>query len=430
MPESPPPPPDSRPVLKRLLLPLMSVLLVLLGAFLVLEIVQHRGAIVSRLSRELAEVPHDFRLVLNQQSDALGVGTVAVAQNQAIVNALAAGDVEGLLASSRSLFERLRHEYGVTHFYFHGPDRVNLLRVHKPSKSGDLINRFTTREAERSEATSSGIELGPLGTFTLRVVRPIVRGTALIGYVELGKEIEEVLAGLHERPGIELALLVSKDALTRAQWEDGLAMLGREGNWDLFPKDVVIYQSGGLLSEFLDRRISHGISLGMEAGHFRADGRDWRVAVEPVLDVSGSLVSRMVVARDVSAEEAGFTRSLVRTTLTVVAILAGLFVFVFVLLRRVDAGLAEKDRVLAESEQRFIDILYASDDAILLIDGETFVDCNEATATMLGYDARPEFLMQHPSALSPPTQPYGQSSLDKANTMIATGTIPHCPNRY
>ncbi|MHB1035423.1 MAG: PAS domain S-box protein [Pirellulales bacterium] len=81
---------------------------------------------------------------------------------------------------------------------------------------------------------------------------------------------------------------------------------------------------------------------------------------------------------------------------------------------------AAAEEAMRESEKRFMDVLYASSDAILLIDGETFVDCNEATARMLGYSSRDEFLMTHPSELSPPTQPDGRSSFEKANEMMRT----------
>ena len=82
---------------------------------------------------------------------------------------------------------------------------------------------------------------------------------------------------------------------------------------------------------------------------------------------------------------------------------------------------AERKRVeetLRESEKRFWDVLYAAKDAILLIDGDKFVDCNEATVRMLGYPTRQEFLMTHPSELSPPQQPDGKSSFEKANEMM------------
>ncbi len=78
------------------------------------------------------------------------------------------------------------------------------------------------------------------------------------------------------------------------------------------------------------------------------------------------------------------------------------------------------EEALRESEQRFLDVLHAADDAILLIDAETFVDCNDATARMLRYACRDDFLMTHPSELSPPEQPDGRSSFEKAGEMIRT----------
>lgn len=87
------------------------------------------------------------------------------------------------------------------------------------------------------------------------------------------------------------------------------------------------------------------------------------------------------------------------------------------------------EAMLLESEKRFLDVLYASPDAILLIDGDKFVDCNEATARMLGYATREEFLMTHPSELSPPKQPDGRNSFDKANEMMK-GAFAEGFNRF
>lgn len=59
-----------------------------------------------------------------------------------------------------------------------------------------------------------------------------------------------------------------------------------------------------------------------------------------------------------------------------------------------------------------------SADAILIIDGDTFVDCNQATVDMLRYDDKQQLLETHPSELSPPCQPDGRDSYEKANEMI------------
>ena len=61
-----------------------------------------------------------------------------------------------------------------------------------------------------------------------------------------------------------------------------------------------------------------------------------------------------------------------------------------------------------------------SADAILIIDGGSFVDCNQATVEMLRYPDKARILQTHPSELSPPLQPDGQDSFTKANEMIAT----------
>ena len=61
-----------------------------------------------------------------------------------------------------------------------------------------------------------------------------------------------------------------------------------------------------------------------------------------------------------------------------------------------------------------------SADAILILDGDLFVDCNQAAVEMLRYRSKDEFLPLHPSRVSPEVQPDGQPSFAKANTMIAT----------
>lgn len=66
------------------------------------------------------------------------------------------------------------------------------------------------------------------------------------------------------------------------------------------------------------------------------------------------------------------------------------------------------------------DLFERSADANLIIDGDTFVDCNEATVRMLRYESKEALLQTHPSELSPEFQPDGRPSFEKANEMMAT----------
>lgn len=74
---------------------------------------------------------------------------------------------------------------------------------------------------------------------------------------------------------------------------------------------------------------------------------------------------------------------------------------------------------LSTSEEKYRTLFERSADAILIIEGDRFVDCNAATVDMLGYPSKEMFLNAHPWELSPPLQPDGRSSDEKAAEMIA-----------
>jgi len=97
------------------------------------------------------------------------------------------GNRDLLLAKSIHLNNTLIKSFDITHFYFHNMDKTCFLRVHNPGRFGDYIDRYTLERAEKTSFVSSGIELGPYGTFTLRVVSPWIIGGKLVGYIELGK---------------------------------------------------------------------------------------------------------------------------------------------------------------------------------------------------------------------------------------------------
>ncbi len=72
-----------------------------------------------------------------------------------------------------------------------------------------------------------------------------------------------------------------------------------------------------------------------------------------------------------------------------------------------------------ESESKYKSLFEMSDDAILVIENNTFVDCNQAVVKMLGYKTKEELLNTHPSELSPEKQPDGRFSYEKAQEMMA-----------
>ncbi|MCI5124877.1 MAG: hypothetical protein D3925_10470, partial [Candidatus Electrothrix sp. AR5] len=138
------------------------------------------------------------------------------------------GDREMLLETSRYLEQSLRQDHHVTHFYFHSPDRMNFLRVHQPQRHGDRVDRLTVRQAVKTGEVVSGLELGPLGTLTLRAVIPWYSRGQLIGYLELGRVLASIVSAFRQSEMVDGYLVtVNKQFIERPSWIQGMTMLNR-----------------------------------------------------------------------------------------------------------------------------------------------------------------------------------------------------------
>ncbi len=67
----------------------------------------------------------------------------------------------------------------------------------------------------------------------------------------------------------------------------------------------------------------------------------------------------------------------------------------------------------------FRQVFESSPDPTWIIDGNRFLECNQAAVRTLGYTNRDALLNVHPSKLSPPWQPDGEESFAKAERMMA-----------
>lgn len=76
------------------------------------------------------------------------------------------------------------------------------------------------------------------------------------------------------------------------------------------------------------------------------------------------------------------------------------------------------ENALKEKNEKFRMFFEKSDDAILVMDENKFIECNQSVLDMLGYNKKNKVLNKHPSKLSPEKQPDGESSFKKANKMI------------
>jgi len=289
----------------RILIPLTIVFVALIAAFLTTFFWLQKA----NEQEERANDAHAFQQSFEQQlhHDAklmhslieLLINGGSLIHSDQLKHAWLHRDRDALLHMIEPLYKKLKVEHGITHFYFTDPDRINFLRVHQPDRFGDRISRFTSIEAQRTGKPVFGIELGPLGTFTLRQVVPWYVEHKLVGYIELGKEIDSIFKSLQETLNLDLVAVIDKQYLKQKQWEGGMRMLGHDFNWDEFPDTATIARTLSTLPSGLHHYLSLP-SQSQTAASMQLNFKDhyYLASFIPLLEASGRRVGTMAVLRD------------------------------------------------------------------------------------------------------------------------------------
>lgn len=287
------------------------------------SLIHERIAETRKLSESMLEKGIQF------DADALQAIAYSVARDERLADLFKSRNRAALLAYTQPLYKRLNEQFEITHFYFHLPDRVTFLRVHTPIRYGDLTDRQTALLAEKTGRMTSGVEMGPLGTLTLRVVYPWHdRSGQLIGYLELGKEIDHLVHDLQDLSGLNGYLLLHKSLLNEKLWSDGMAALGRQNNWADYPELVEPSGRHRQADEQITTLFQNHFALHQVASpEVVIDGRSYQPVVVTVQDMNHRNVGDLIMLADVT-----FLRNAARHTLVaglLMVLLSGIPILLF-----------------------------------------------------------------------------------------------------
>ena len=279
--------------------------LILGGTFLGLRFQAQHG-----LDRELAGELHEVAALLlteqEQVSRSLGLALDFLETDPALRRAWQDGDRDRLAAAAEPLYRLVKASETITHLYLIDPAGVCVLRAHNPGIWGDPIERFTLRQARQSCRESGGLELGSRGAFTLRRVRPWFIDGSLVGYLELGQEVQGLTEDVRQVIGVELLTLLRKDLLTEEDWQAGRETFHFPGHWNDLNDFVV---AGGRLDGLppgWERQTWAALAPGEkpEAFSFSRGGRSYLASPLPMRDVEGRVVGCHLVQWDMTANQA------------------------------------------------------------------------------------------------------------------------------
>ena len=310
------------------LAPLVGAIAVLLVVWMAVLYAEQRATIARETLQARALMERAYRDDIAEHARLLDAVMETVQHMVLMRTAFARRDRAALLQRAMPLGIDLQRKFGITHFYFIGLDQVSFLRVHQPDRHGDVIDRFTMREAVRTRAASVGTDLGSLGTFTLRMVAPWYEDERLLGYVELGVELDDILRAEHVFSGVPLFPLIFKKHLKRKDWEVGMHMLGRKPDWDQFPDVVLSTQAAEPVPAELAARLAAGMPANGVVMEVTQASSVYRAAFLTLTGASGRDVGRLAALIDIS-EHLGATRRTLYLGAAVGVLIAGLLVALF-----------------------------------------------------------------------------------------------------
>jgi C4-dicarboxylate-specific signal transduction histidine kinase len=326
----------------RIFFPLIIAMAVLLSAFVLAFSHDQRRKSAQDIDRAALEIQKLLHAEQEQKTAVMIAQLQAVMNNPRLAESLRARDRDSLLKQTSSTYEALSQRLRITHFYYHRPDRVNLLRLHHPDEFGDTIKRFTATEAERTGKITSGIERGPLGTFVLRVVSPWRYEGELLGYVELGVEFEDIVKHLHGLLEADFIVAVDKQFLDHEQWNKALAKSHRQGSWDQFPDAVVMDKTMDLIPPPVATHLLTPQSFSHRTNTVAAwNDRALQMVFLPLEDVSGRKLGQLIVLKDITNSTRAAAQSVRFVILVGLSVSAVLLVLFYVFLGRIERAMAE-----------------------------------------------------------------------------------------
>jgi len=265
-----------------------------------------------RMAQTTTQIEHAWQVLEQNATRQLVWFTEEAADNPKLQDAMRKRDISALLALTQSRYQALHEKFGISHWYFITPDRRILLRVHSPEKSGDRVERATLQQAADTGRTVTGLELGATATLTLRHVMPWhARNGELLGYIEMGNEVDWFDRQIKQLSGIDVISAVHK-AHTRAEdFQLGKKTFNFTGDWETYRDIALLNQTmspvpPAVLSAWQDFARGDKVAI----FETEADGHYWIANFIALPDMSGRPVASLAILLNLDAQNSSRNRIL------------------------------------------------------------------------------------------------------------------------
>jgi len=349
---------------RKIVLPVALVLLVLLGIFILMfgNYIESRNVEATQQKIRLAE--NVWNRLRTENSSQLEWFTRQASEDERLQAAMRAGDSATLLALSQAHYRQINQRFGISHWYFITPDRRILLRVHQPQHANDGVNRATLLAAERTGKAVTGLELGATATLTLRHVLPWRVGGELIGYVEMGIEVDWFDKRIKELLELEVVSAVHKSFTDEQAFAHGNQAFGFSGHWSDFNSLAVLNQTTEILPAALmtawQAFINHPDNQVLNLLDTR--GNAWSAGFFQLNDYIGRPVASLAILHNINTAVAVRNRQIRMFSVVSLVLTTFLLIGLYLRVRKVEHNIIVAETRIHENEQRFQDFASSASD--------------------------------------------------------------------
>ncbi len=330
-------------------------------------------------------------------------------------------DRKKLEDSVKNLYETLNHNNDVTHLYFMDTNGKVLLRAHDTSRHSDVIDRYTFKQVKKTQKAFHGLEFGIKNNYTLRVVEPWIVNGKLVGYIELGKEIDKIIESAGFEFKIDTYYAIYKDYYQKSNTNNDTSKRKYETN-----NHYIVYNTAEI-----PRNIDELVNIGHKKMQWmEIDDKNIIVYTSSLIDISGESIGDILYLINIEKEYNDLTSEIKKD---VIFMTLATFLLLFIgyffamgkqkkideLMENLESEIEKQTHDINQQKAAFETLFEKAPYGSLIIVNDRFYQCNEKVIEILGYKSKEDFLNSTPANLSPQYQPDGQSSFEKSQKMNA-----------
>jgi PAS domain S-box-containing protein len=348
-----------RPVLGRLLIPLIILIIALITVSQIYIWQLYQNNLQKAVLQSSDDIQQDITKTIQQKTSSLLTISKLINHSSDLKNRLINNDKNLLFSEYSILFEELEKEIGLTHFNLIDSNFITILRLHSPNSFGDTITRETLRLAKSTKTTATGIETGTIGALTLRVVTPVIENDKVLGYVEVGIELTRILNLIYERRNVELSLLLFKNQFDIQFLENRLNLLYDNVNLNKFERAVLIYSTTQIESMEFEEFVNSQNEINIQAQKVEivdVDNSTFAFIPIPIKNIQSNTIGAIISANNITAEKEAFNNQLNNSILLSIFLIVIISLYLYFLLKKAEKSITSYQNKLADSKA-FNDLL-------------------------------------------------------------------------